>query len=74
MELASTRLTGRTFNVYDGKRTPSLEVLLLSQRRIADLAAYCLAYEFEDTIASVVEAHRVERYRYGGARIRKARL
>lgn len=35
-------------------------VLLLSQRRIADLAAYCLAYEFEDTFAEVTEAVRID--------------
>lgn len=35
-------------------------VLLLSQRRIADLVAYCLAYEFEDTLASVTGAQRIE--------------
>jgi hypothetical protein len=36
------------------------DILLLSQRRIADLAAYCLAYEFEDTIAAVTEAKRID--------------
>jgi hypothetical protein len=35
-------------------------VLLLSQRRIADLAAYCLAYEFEDTFAEVTDALRID--------------
>jgi predicted ATP-grasp superfamily ATP-dependent carboligase len=35
---------------------PEPSILLLSQRRIADLAAYCLAYEFEDTVASVADA------------------
>jgi hypothetical protein len=35
-------------------------VLLLSQRRIADLAAYCLAYEFEDTFAAVTDARRID--------------
>jgi transposase len=29
--------------------------LLLSQRRIAGLVAYCLAYEFEDTFAAVTD-------------------
>jgi hypothetical protein len=37
-----------------------LNVLLLSQRRIADLAAYCLAYEFEDIFAAVTEAQRID--------------
>jgi hypothetical protein len=36
------------------------QVLLLSQRRIADLAAYCLAYEFEDTFAAVTGAQRID--------------
>jgi hypothetical protein len=35
-------------------------VLLLSQRRIADLAAYCLAYEFEDTLQEVTDALRID--------------
>ena len=35
-------------------------VLLLSQRRIADLVAYCLAYEFEDTFAAVTGAQRID--------------
>jgi hypothetical protein len=35
-------------------------VLLLSQRRIADLVAYCLAYEFEDTVAAVTGAKRID--------------
>lgn len=36
------------------------KVLLLSQRRIADLVAYCLAYEFEDTLAAVTGARRID--------------
>jgi hypothetical protein len=36
------------------------KVLLLSQRRIADLAAFCLAYEFEDTVAAVTDAQRID--------------
>ncbi len=35
-------------------------VLLLSQRRIADLAAFCLAYEFEDIFAAVTDAQRID--------------
>jgi len=35
-------------------------LLLLSQRRVADLAAYCLAYEFEDTFAVVTDAQRID--------------
>ena len=36
------------------------KVLLLSQRRIADLVAYCLAYEFEDTFAAVTGAQQID--------------
>jgi hypothetical protein len=36
------------------------KVLLLSQRRIADLVAFCAAYEFEDTIALVTDAQRID--------------
>ena len=36
------------------------DVLLLSERRIADLVAYCLAYEFEDVIASLTNAQRID--------------
>ena len=35
-------------------------LLLLSQRRIADLVGFCDAYEFEDTFAAVTEAQRVD--------------
>jgi hypothetical protein len=35
-------------------------VLLLSMRRLADLVAYCAQYEFEDVIAAVTGADRVE--------------
>jgi hypothetical protein len=34
--------------------------LLLSQRRIADLVAFCLAYEFEDVFAAVTGAERID--------------
>jgi hypothetical protein len=36
------------------------KVLLLSQRRIADLVAFCLAYEFEDICAEVTDAKRID--------------
>ncbi|MFI4869036.1 MAG: glycosyltransferase [Steroidobacterales bacterium] len=36
------------------------DVLLLSMRRLANLVAYCMAYEFEDTIGSMTGADRVE--------------
>jgi hypothetical protein len=35
-------------------------VLLLSERRIADLVAYCVAYEFEDAFAAVTDAQRID--------------
>jgi hypothetical protein len=34
-------------------------VLLLSQRSLADLVAYCIGYEFEDIIEAVTQARRV---------------
>lgn len=52
-------LANSTENHVDQAR-PEPEVLLLSQRRIADLAAYCLAYEFEDVFAAVTNAQRIE--------------
>jgi Glycosyl transferases group 1 len=36
------------------------KVLLLSQRRISDLVAFCLAYEFEDTLQAVTGADRID--------------
>ncbi len=36
------------------------DVLLLSMRRLANLVAYCAAYEFEDVIGEVTGADRVE--------------
>jgi len=36
------------------------KVLLLSERRIADLVAFCIAYEFEDTFAAVTGAQRID--------------
>jgi hypothetical protein len=36
------------------------KVLLLSMRRLADLVAFCLPYEFEDVVADVTAADRVE--------------
>jgi hypothetical protein len=36
------------------------KVLILSQRRIADLVAYCLAYEFEDTFTALTGARRID--------------
>jgi hypothetical protein len=34
--------------------------LLLSQRQIADVVAFCLAYEFEDVFAAVADAERID--------------
>jgi len=36
------------------------KVLLLSERRIADLVAYCLGYEFEDVISSLTDSERID--------------
>jgi hypothetical protein len=35
-------------------------VLQLSQRRISDLVAYCLGYEFEDVVAAVTDTERID--------------
>jgi hypothetical protein len=35
-------------------------VLLLSERRISNLVAFCLAYEFEDTLAAIATAERID--------------
>jgi len=56
--IRSGKIAGREANAADAD--PRLNVLLLSQRRIADLAAYCLAYEFEDTFAAVAGAQRID--------------
>lgn len=36
------------------------KVLLLSQRRISNLVAFCLAYEFEDVFADITDARRID--------------
>ena len=36
------------------------KVLQLSQRRISNLVAYCLGYEFEDIVAAVTNAQRID--------------
>lgn len=36
------------------------KVLLLSQRQVSNLVAYCVAYELEDTIAAVTGAERID--------------
>jgi Glycosyl transferases group 1 len=41
-------------------RSGQLRVLLLSMRRLANLVAYCIPYEFEDVIAEVTGADRVD--------------
>jgi glycosyltransferase involved in cell wall biosynthesis len=40
--------------------TGSGNVLLLSMRRLANLVAYCMTYEFEDVIGEVTGADRIE--------------
>ena len=50
--------SGRERNVSDADSR--LDALLLSERRIADLAAFCLSYEFEDTFAAVSNAKRID--------------
>jgi Glycosyl transferases group 1 len=60
MQLGITRLSWQSSNNYDAKPNHSVNVLLLSQRGIADLAAYCLAYEFEDTLTAVTDAQRLD--------------
>ncbi len=42
------------------------KVLLLSQRRIANLVAFCLAYEFEDVFAGVTDARRIDTTDFAG--------
>ena len=42
-------------------------VLLLSMRKLADLVAYSLAYEFEDTVAELTGADRVDAGDWGCA-------
>lgn len=36
------------------------KLLLLSQRGISDLVAYCLAYEFEDALQAITGAERID--------------
>jgi glycosyl transferase family 1 len=50
----ATKRTDRRRGHVQGK------VLLLSERRVADLVAYCLAYEFEDVFAAVTGAERID--------------
>ncbi len=51
----------RTQTFKRSEREPAQgKVLLLSQRRISDLVAYCLAYEFEDVLAAVTDAERLD--------------
>src|SRR5712671_714070 len=46
--------TARRRGLMQGK------VLLLSQRRVSNLVAYGLGYEFEDTVAAVTDAERID--------------
>jgi hypothetical protein len=47
-------------NVMRATRSPDPGVLLLSERLIADLVAFCLAYEFEDTFLAITSAERID--------------
>nr|WP_249794014.1 glycosyltransferase [Bradyrhizobium sp. BRP56] len=47
-------MIGRRQRLVEGK------VLLLSQRRISDLVAFCLSYEFEDNLAAMTRADRFD--------------
>jgi hypothetical protein len=47
-------LVARRRRLVEGK------VLLLSQRRISDLVAFCLSYEFEDNVAAMTGADRLD--------------
>jgi hypothetical protein len=58
--IGSTEVLGETTRDVEIGPKPVLDVLLLSQRRIADLAAFCLAYEYEDTFAVVADAQRID--------------
>ena len=59
---ARQRSEGAALHDRAGRAPGSVQgdVLLLSERRIADLVAYCLAYEFEDVVAAVTGAHRID--------------
>jgi Glycosyl transferases group 1 len=63
MKLSSAARCGSATNYAEDfieHARPEPNVLLLSQRRVADLAAFCLAYEFEDTFAAVTDAQRID--------------
>ena len=48
-------------NAHEGRSALAQdEVLLLSERKVANLVAYCLAYEFEDVLSSVTSSRRVD--------------
>ena len=55
-------LTDEVFDLSNDRRCDSVQgkVLLLSQRRTADLVAFCLPYEFEDVFAAVTDAERID--------------
>jgi glycosyltransferase involved in cell wall biosynthesis len=56
MPLSSTSNTRRSVIVPGNGG----DVLLLSMRRLSDLVAYCIPYEFEDLIGEITGADRVE--------------
>jgi Glycosyl transferases group 1 len=49
-----------TSNGLGGRRVVETTLLLLSQRLIDDVVAFCSAYEFEDTFAAVTDAQRID--------------
>ena len=57
---AQARLQAEGTSAIAGADPLQGNVLLLSQRRIADLVAYCMVYEFEDALAAVTGAQRID--------------
>ena len=60
VEVKSCEMPTEEAEVYRADSLASHELLLLSQRRVSDLAAYCVSYEFEDTIAAITDAERID--------------
>jgi glycosyl transferase family 1 len=59
-ESAERRASVRSSEASGVPRSQECTVLLLSMRRLANLVAYCAQYEFEDLIAAVTSAERIE--------------
>src|ERR1700687_3815652 len=47
-------------NAVQGNTDPAKGVLLLSMRRVAQLVAYCVEYEFEDVVKDLTAADRID--------------